>query len=341
MCAECSLCCLKDLASIVRILVLTSTPRAPDNRALWEGLRQYADVDLLYVEKKDQGNLHKLLLPGNVAKYDRVVLDLRFRYVSRQADLLCRVPGLVIYEEDACQEFIATSKWQGKFSAFYRRIPHARIIFTGYRISRAFADMGVNACFLPKGYSATTIYETDGNRLIEFGFIGRLASSAYDDRRIFLERAASELGVQLLRTEPGDDYRNTLNKIRVFVSADLGMNEYMAKNFEAMACGCVLMAHRQGRGEEEALGLIDGTNVLLYDDYENFKDQLVRLRTMPAKTLEGIARRGLELVRGRCEYTGQAKVLYEYLRLPMRMPEQKPAGLLRGLWLRMNPNVAN
>ncbi len=34
----------------------------------------------------------------------------------------------------------------------------------------------------------------------------------------------------------GEEYCATLNRIRFFVSADVGMGEYMIKSFEAMAC---------------------------------------------------------------------------------------------------------
>ncbi len=316
----------------MRILVLSTTPRSPDNRALWESLRAHAEVDLHFVPKNAQADLRPWLTMEKIAGYDRIVLDLLFRHVSRQAVLLRKLPGLVLYEEDACQEFIPSSKWRGKFSAFYRQVPHARIVSTGFRTSQAFAGMGVDACFLPKGYAAAGLYPTGADRTIELGFVGRVASSAYDARRAFLERAAQECGVQLLRTEPGDDYRNTLNRIRVFVSADLGLGEYMAKNFEAMACGCVLLAHRQGAGEEAALGLVDDENILLYEDYEGFCEKLVQVRAMPASVLEGIAARGMALARERCEYAGQAPRLIDYLQAPARPLPPAASGFFDRLW---------
>lgn len=324
----------------MRILLLTTTPRTPDNRPLWEALRAHAEVDLHFVPKDRQADLRPLLAPAQVAGYDRVVLDLLFRHVSRQVGLLRSIPGLVLYEEDACQEFIPSSKWRGKFSAFYRQVPHARVVFTGFRTSQAFAGMGVDACFLPKGYAAAGLYPTGFARTIELGFVGRVASSAYDERRVFLERAAQECGVQLLRTEPGNDYRDTLNRIRIFVSADLGLGEYMAKNFEAMACGCVLLAHRQGAGEEEALGLVDGENVLLYEDVEDFRAKLAQAHAMPASALEDIAARGMALVSKRCEYAGQSRQFFSYLQDPIRpLPPASP-GLFGSLWRRIRSGAA-
>lgn len=324
----------------MRILVLSTTPRSPDNRALWESLRVHAEVGLHFVPKDAQADLRPWLTVEKIAGYDRIVLDLLFRHVSRQAALLRKLPGLVLYEEDACQEFIPSSKWRGKFSAFYRQVPHTRVVFTGFRTSQAFAEMGVDACFLPKGYAAAGLYPTGVARTIELGFVGRVASSAYDERRVFLEQAAQECGVQLLRTEPGNDYRDTLNRIRIFVSADLGLDEYMAKNFEAMACGCVLLARRQGGGEEEALGLIDGENVVLYDDFADFRAKLAQLRTMPTETLDKIAERGMALVSKRCEYAGQAQTFFSYLQDPSRPLPPASSGLFGSLWRRIRGKTA-
>lgn len=312
------------------MLVLTTRPREPDNHLLWEGLRQHAEVELHYVPKQAQRDLRALLKRFDLAAYDRVVLDLLFRFVSRHARLLRRVPGLVLYEEDACQEFIAGSKWRGRFSAFYRRVPHARVIFTGRQVAERFRALGVDACFLPKGYDSAGLYDEGRARDIELGFIGRLASDAYRERRAFLQRAERELGLQVMRTEPGDAYREALNRIRIFLSADIGLGEYMAKNFEAMACGCLLLAHRQGGGEEEALGLVDGVNAVLYGDFDEMAARLQALRAEPARAAE-IARRGQVLAGERFDYRRQGERLHAMLSAEPREPAPRRCGWS---WLR-------
>lgn len=300
----------------MRILVLTTAPRQPDNHLLWEGLRTLADVELHCVPKEEQRDLITILRRFDLCSYDRVVLDLLFRHVSRHAGLLSRVPGLVLYEEDACQEFIPGSRWHGRFSAFYRNVRHARVIFTGYQITGRFRDMGVDAHFLPKGYDSSKLYDEQKERDIPLGFIGRLGSNAYQERRDFLHWAAEKHGVQILRTETGDEYRRALNRIRVFVSADIGLGEYMAKNFEAMACGCALLARRQGGGEEEALGLEDGRQVLLYDDKKQFEQQLQRLQTEP-QLRERLAANGTLLAKKYFDYGMQGRQLMQILQPAM------------------------
>ncbi len=307
-----------------RILVLTSTPREPDNHLLWEGLRRFAEVDIRFIEKKQQRNLRKIFASIDFSIYERVIMDLRFRYLSRHARILKPIQGLTIYEEDAYQDTMAGSRWHGRFSAFYRKIPHARIILTGFRVCEHFREMGFDARFLPKGFDSARIYAEGKERDIELGFIGRIGSSAYRQRRDLLEKAEQEFGLQVMRTRPGDEYRETLNRIRIFISADIGLNEYMAKNFEAMACGCILLAYRQGKGEEEALGLIDGKNLLLYDDYQEFTEKLTRVRTDDSLATR-LAHEGEALAQQCFDYFKLSEKLYGYLCEPMQ--EAPPLGL--------------
>lgn len=317
----------------MRVLVLAAAARQPDNQLLWKGLERFAEVELIRLDKKEQKSLGGVLRRFDLGQYDRIVLDLLFRHLSRQAKLLARIPGLVLYEEDACQEFLASSKWRGKFSAFYRKVPHARVIFTGYRVSERFKAMGVDAYFLPKGYDSAKLYDMGLPRDIQLGFIGRLGSDDYQARKAFLERAACEHGLQIMRTEPGDEYRDALNRMAIFLSADVGLGEYMAKNFEAMACGCVLMAYRQGQGEEEALGLVDGENIVLYEDYEQFCQRLHFLMANTAEMARLRERAGV-LARARFDYLGQAENLYGLLRRDTRAPHFKNwrVWLLERIW---------
>ncbi|MGH8440132.1 MAG: glycosyltransferase family protein [Pseudomonas sp.] len=300
----------------MNILVFSSRPREPDNHLLWEGLKQYATVEIRYIDKAQQKKLGLLLDDLDCGAYDRIILDLLFKYVSTQARRLSRIPGLVFYEEDACQEYITASRWRGKFSAFYRKVPHARVFFTGYQVAKKFEAQGVDARFIAKGYDSSTLYPLDVPRDIELGFIGRLGSEAYQTRRSFLQRLEADCGLRIMRTEPGTAYREALNRIKIFVSADIGLGEYMAKNFEAMACGCLLIAYRQGAGEEQALGLEDGVNVLLFESQEEFMQRLAQLRADPVLAQQ-IAERGRQFACQRLGYHQQAGWLYQQLSVPM------------------------
>ena len=105
-----------------------------------------------------------------------------------------------------------------------------------------------------------------------------------------------------------------LNRIRYFVSADVGLGEYMAKNFEAMACGCVLLAWRQG-SEEEAIGLKHDEHLLLYSSLDELREHLARLRREP-QLAERLARAGQAFVASQLSHEQLAVRLAAVLQEP-------------------------
>lgn len=308
----------------MRILVLSTSPRQPDNHLLWEGVCELAEVDIHYFTKHEQKKLGAVLKRFDFSTYDRVVCDLLFRYLVRQRRILSRISGLLIYEEDACQEFIENSKWKGTFSRFYRQLPNARVVLTGFQVCRRFQEIGVDAHFLPKGFDSAKLYDMGLERDIPLGFVGRLDSDTYQQRREFLQRTEREFGLQILRAEPGDEYRTLLNRVRVFVSADIGLGEYMAKNFEAMACGCALLAFKQGHGEEEALGLVSGQHLLLYEEQAQF-DVLIQKLLVDKELTTALAHAGKALAVEQFDYAAQAKQLFSILVRPFDITPSKPS----------------
>lgn len=298
----------------MRVLVLTAKARVPDFSAVYACLPQHLEVDVRVLEKDQQRNLHRYLRGLDLGIYARILLDLPFKHMVTQTALLARLSGLLIYEEDACQNYLATSKWQGAFSRFYRCLPAARIVVTGASVARRLRAEGFDVVFMAKGYDPRTLFDEQGQRDIELGFIGRTASRDYAGRKELLDQLAACEPLQLLRTEPGEDYRRMLNRIRCFVSADVGLGEYMAKNFEAMACGCVLLAWRQGE-EEPAIGLEHDRHLLLYSSLGELRENLARLRSEPALA-ERLAAEGKAFVASQLSHVQLAERLAKLLREP-------------------------
>ena len=320
----------------MRVLILTAAQRLPDLSTLYAELTKYHGLEVLRLEKKAQRNLRKSLKPLNLASFDRIVLDLPFKNVHRQTRFLARLNGLLVYDEDACQNYLSNSRWYGVFSQFYRRLPRARIVVTGASVAARLQAEGFAVSFAPKGYDPTRQYLQPEavdlqQREIELGFIGRTASAAYAGRKELLEQLAASEPLQLLRTEPGAAYRQMLNRIRLFISADVGLGEYMAKNFEAMACGCVLLAWRQG-SEEPAIGLQDGQHLLLYNDLAELRGHIAALRNDPARA-QRIADAGRAFVHEQLSYNHLAARMAALLAEPW--PIVAPLTGWRAVWQRL------
>lgn len=320
----------------MRVLVLTAAQRLPDLSTLYSELGKQVELQVLRLEKKQQRNLRQVLRRVDLDSFARIVLDLPFKNVYRQTRYLSRLAGLLVYDEDACQNYLSNSRWYGEFSRFYRRLPHARILVTGASVAARLQAEGFAVIFAPKGYDPARQYlqaeaQDLQRRDIELGFIGRTASAAYAGRKELLEQLVAVEPLQLLRTEPGDAYRQMLNRIRLFVSADVGLGEYMAKNFEAMACGCVLLAWRQG-SEESAIGLQDGEHLLLYGSLAELREHIAALRADPQRA-QRIADAGRAFVTGQLSYAHLATRMATLLAEPW--PAVVPLTGWRALWQRL------
>lgn len=280
-----------------------------------------AAVEVCEIRRLDsaqQANLRRYFRDIDVHSYDRIVLFLRFKKEIRQRRFLRSLPNLVFLEHDAYQNYIPC-KYQGTFSRHYAALPWVRVISSGSEVVRRLCAEGVDAVFVPKGYDQQAMSNLGQPRDIEMAFLGSIKSQAYEGRRAFLEALREHENLLITRTASGDEYVRTLNRIRFFVSADVGMGEYMIKNFEAMACGCVLLASNQGASENAALGFVDMKNVVLYRSLAECQNKLRQLRADPCLAND-IAQAGCSLARASFGYDSIAPRIAEALRPPLRQP---------------------
>lgn len=287
----------------------------------YEAIGQHCEMDLRWLDGKQQSNLRKYFKHNvDVSKYDRIMLFLRFKKEIKQVSFLRTIPSLVFLEHDAYQNYV-DCKYRGKFSTQYRQLPWVRVLCSGASITRRLQEEGFDVRFVAKGYDQALLTNHQHARDIELGFVGSIKSATYSHRKAFLEQLAEQENMLITRTNSGEEYVNTLNRIRFFVSADVGMQEYMIKNFEAMACGCVLFAYDQGAEDNEALGFVDMENIVLYQDLEGFRQRLEKLRNEP-ELAEQIAKNGQELVEKRFSFASLGRDVVEALSEPLRpMPQ--------------------
>lgn len=284
---------------------------------LYESIEANCDCDIRWLTSDQQANLKRYFKEQvDTSQYDRILFFLRFKKEIRQVGFIRTVPNLVILEHDAWQNY-AVGKYHGKFSQHYRHLPWARVLVSGYSIAKKLQAEGVDAVFVPKGYDEQLLTNKGLPRDIELGFVGSIKSEAYSLRKQTLEAVAKAENLVITRTKSGEEYVNTLNRIKFFVSADVGFGEYMIKNFEAMACGCVLIAYDQGTEENQALGFVDMENIVLYRNLEDIQSKLKILRADPAK-VEQIAKAGQQLVESRYSYKQLGKTTVEAMQPTLR-----------------------
>lgn len=316
----------------MKVLFLVQKEQRAILDRLYDGVAAHCECDLRWLSSDEQRNLRRYFRQEvDVSRYDRIVFFLRFKQEIRQASFIRTLPNLVILEHDAYQNYI-TCKYTGKFSEHYRKMPWVRVISSGFVVSERLRQEGFDAVFVPKGYDEQLLTDLGRERDIELAFVGSTRSVAYSGRKALLDELAQVEPLVVTRTNSGDDYCNTLNRIRFFVSADVGMGEYMIKNFEAMACGCVLLAFDQGEQENRALGLEDMRNVVLYDSIANLQLKLQTLRADPALAAS-IAEKGRELAVSHFSFAQVGRSIVGHMRPPLR--PHPPLGAWQRLRLKL------
>ena len=279
------------------------------------------DCDLLRLSSDNQANLKAFLKKNvDVSQYDRIILFLRFKKEIKQYKFIQTIPNLVILEHDACQNYIDGWKYKGLFSKHYGRMPWARIIVSGKNVAARLLDEGFDAHFVSKGYCNRTINDRNTDRDIEFGFIGGVQSRVYSGRKNLLEEISKVIDLKMLKTSPGEEYNNMLNRIKFFISADKELGEYMVKNFEAMAAGCVLCAWDQGEKENCALGFKDMENVVLYRSFDELVTKTVYLK-QEATLCENIRQAGKSLAETTYSWDSVADRVSDCIKTPLRQPK--------------------
>lgn len=301
----------------MKVLFLVQKEQRAILDRLYEGVAAHCECDLRWLTSADQRNLRAYFRREiDVSQYDRIIFFLRFKQEIRQVGFIRTVPNLVILEHDAYQNYIPC-KYTGAFSKHYRKLPWARVISSGYMVSERLRQEGFDAVFVPKGYDQQLLADQGRERDIELAFVGSTNSVAYSGRKALLDELAQVENLVVTRTKSGEEYCDTLNRIRFFVSADVGMGEYMIKNFEAMACGCVLLAYDQGDAENRALGLQDMHNVVLYGSIPQLQEKLNILRADPALA-QRIAVNGRDLAVSRFSFAQVGRSIVEQLQPPLR-----------------------
>ncbi|MCG8392621.1 MAG: glycosyltransferase [Pseudomonadales bacterium] len=294
----------------MKTLIVSTDGKLMVTRPLWQAARQYFDFD--HVEVTREHGLEAYFNEADFSGYDRVIADTNLRRLGKRYQCLKRATGLVVFDHDVCQNNVPTSEWYRRYPAVLRDLGDVRIIVSGATLADQLREEGIDASYLPKGYDDTVIHDLKLDRDVEAAFVGRVKNKVYKRRKQFLLSQEKQGVVQLLRADPGEPYNRLLNRIRIFVSADIGFGEYMIKNFEAMAAGCVLLAWRQPKREQQSLGLEEGSNVMLYDSEKELHDKLQWLQANPQKARE-IARAGQELVANHHTWTRRAEKFPELL----------------------------
>ncbi len=281
-------------------------------------IAHYQDCEVRKLSDKERHTLRSYFRKHvDTNAYDRIILFLCLKTGIEQGRFLRSIPNLIFFEYDAFENYLDYFWLYGKYSHLYRIVPWARIIVSGHTLAKKLQGEGFDAVFLPKGYSSRLIKNLRRERNIELGFIGNTEYYVYEKRKAMLEDIARYEKLHIAQVPSGLPYMQRLNNIKFFVTADAAFDEYMIKEFEAMACGCVLLAQARSPEETEALGFRDMEHLVLYRDVKEMREKLAYLRHHPEVT-ERIAAAGEKLVSENYSWDKLAPQLIEHVQVPLR-----------------------
>lgn len=306
----------------LKLLIVTRKERSRSFSTLFDGISQYFETTTVYLSKEQIGNFTDTVNDLGCHRYDRVMFDVPLRRIGKHYKVLKSVQGLILYEEDAYQEFVPRSEYYKKYSKIYRKVGACRLVLTGYNVGERIRDAGLDVVVIPKAYDENHLHNLGLGRDVELGFVGRIKNKIYRKRYKFLKSFVKQNHLELFKTDPGEEYLQTLNRIKVFVSADIGLLEYMAKNFEAMACGCLVLAKRQGGLEEDKLGLKHMENIVLYDELKDARVLLSKLKATPGM-VETIAREGQLLAERQHTLGARVQPFVDAIKPAVKEPQER------------------
>lgn len=301
----------------MKVLVVSTDGKLVVTEPLWKYARDYFAFDHHTVIR--ERGLYQFIQEMDFSGYDRVIVDSNLRRIGKKTGYryLKKISNLIFFDHDMYLTNTRSSEWYKKFPAVLRDIGDIRVIVSGIDLRDQFRREGVDAEYLPKGYEESRVFDLGRERKIPAAFVGRTKNKAYKARRKFLEKIQASQGVPTLRADPGEPYNALLNDIQIFVSVDIGYGEYMIKNFEAMAAGCLLLAWSQSEQENQALGFVDMENVVLYRSYEDFVDRLAHLKKNP-DLVKRIAAAGKQLATTRHRWRNRAEEMLKLIQADIK-----------------------
>lgn len=314
----------------MKVLIVATQNKLKHTQQVWQAVAKFVEMHQVLVgEGQICATLGELVARHDFTTYDWVIVDHSLRRMGRQYRFLKRIPNLVLFEHDFCQNYLPQGGCPGRLESMLRTLNEHRVLVTSVHVRDNLIAHGFDAAYCPKGYDSSRIYDLGLVRDIELGFIGRTKHRAYSLRRAMLHRLRVDLGLKTLRTEEDAEYNRTLNRIKIFVCPDLGYHELMIKNFEAMAAGCALVTARPVAEEVKYLGLVDGENVMLYDSYDELKSKVNALQQAPA-LLASVSKAGRDLAYSKHRWQDRAGIILQNLETaPRRPPPLTPRDRLR------------
>ena len=135
---------VEKITANLKVLIVSRQERSRSFATLFDGIAQHFDTTVIKLSKLQIRNFANTVNGLGCADYERVIFDVPLRRIGRHYKVLRKITGLILYEEDAWQEFSKHSKYYNKFTRIYQSIGACRLIMTGYNIGERIKSTGLD-----------------------------------------------------------------------------------------------------------------------------------------------------------------------------------------------------
>lgn len=259
----------------MKILLLLDQDSEANYTEFYTGLhKQIGSVDYRRLGNEEQQNLKGYFNNHvDLSKYDRIIFDLPFLVIAPQVRFFQQLKHIVFFDDTAGFDEMVVSQHYNQHLNFYKKILWARVIVTSYQAMHRLQTVGIDAWCVPEGYNTLRDSESHQQKDIEMMLLDNQFSETADERRSLINSLKAAYPKLVVEEDLTVNF-SRLGRAKIAVCADIGVGGYSGKVFSAMACGCLVMCYNQGRDESLHMGLVDMQNIVLFNSFENFCEQI-------------------------------------------------------------------
>ncbi|OQY37241.1 MAG: hypothetical protein B6229_08720, partial [Spirochaetaceae bacterium 4572_7] len=116
-----------------------------------EDLSKYCKLTIVLLDPNEIKHIKQSLKKINYSNYDRVLFNLPFRRIKNKTKLIKTIPNLIIFDLDSWRNFRKGDTNYKQFLGFLHKLPHARLVCSGYDNTQKYLKEGVDTKFISKG----------------------------------------------------------------------------------------------------------------------------------------------------------------------------------------------
>src|SRR5688572_20661477 len=151
----------------MKLLIVSTANKLKRTKHLWREMCRLTSAQQEVLEQGAYSSLKDLANRCDFSRFDRVIIDNNLRRMGRQYKELKRIPNLVLFDFDFCNNYIPSSSARGKLESVLKTLGAHRIIVSSVSIKDDLKAKGFDAAYSAKAYDAFFVQDLGLTRDID------------------------------------------------------------------------------------------------------------------------------------------------------------------------------